>query len=218
MIQHFYDAHYDGARTAQGFPRIWEKVKGKIDDERNKEVLAHLNYQAGHAVVWRDAVNRFYHDLSRIEDDQRRVGNNTWRIEAESMTLRNYRAASANPSITASGGRAVTASGGDGTATTKLDYADGTYDVAVGYFDTNGGKARWEISLNDNKFGEWVGDNEDRLFHASSTALDGTTAARVTFRGVQIKRGDTLKIVGKPGGNEAAPLDYVAIVPPGGLD
>ena len=218
VIQHMYDAHYAGAKTAQGFPLAWERVKGKIDNERYEEVLAHLNYQAGHAVVWREAINRFYYDLSKVEDSQRRVGNTTWRIEAESMTLKNYRTASANPSIAASGGRAVTTSGGEGTATAKLAFPDGTYDIAVGYFDVSGGKARWEISLNDKKIGEWVGDNEDRLFHASSNALDGTTAARITFRGVQVKTGDTLKIVGKPGGNEAAPLDYVAVIPPGGYD
>src|SRR3569833_606519 len=219
VIQHFYDAHYDGARTAQGFPIAWERLKGRFDDERYTDVLAHLAYQAGHAVVWRDAINRFYHDLSRIEDQARRVVNNrTWRIEAEAMTLKNYRAVGVSPSIAASGGRAVTASGGDGTASARHDFPDGTYDVSVGYFDVSGGKARWEVYLNDNKVGEWVGDNESRQFHASSGSLDHNTAARVTFRGVQVKKGDTVRIVGRPNGSEAAPLDYISFIPPGEVD
>ncbi|KAH8891248.1 alpha-glucuronidase A [Thozetella sp. PMI_491] len=218
VIQHFYDAHYEGAKTAQGFPIAWESLQGKMDDDRFKSILAHLSYQAGHAIVWRDAINRFYHDLSRTEDGNRRVGNGTWRIEAESMTLKNYRAASANPSIAASNGKLVTASGGEGTATAKLDFPDGKYDIAVGYFDVNGGKAHWEAYINEDKIGEWTGDNEDRLFHATSNGLDGNTAARITFREVSVKNGDTIRIVGKPNGNEAAPLDYVAIIPPGGSD
>ncbi len=63
-----------------------------------------------------------------------------------------------------------------------------------------------------------MGDNESRLFHASSQSLDHNTAARITFRGVQIKKGDSVRISGRPNGNEAAPLDYIAIIPPDGVD
>jgi alpha-glucuronidase len=219
VIQHFYDAHYDGARAVKSFPLTWMTLKGKLDDDRYASVLGHLEYQAGHAGVWRDAINRFYHDLSRIEDTAGRVGNGTWRLEAESMTLKNYRSATPSLSIAASGGRLVTSSGsGEATASATLSFPDGTYDITVAYFDVSGGKATWTVYLNDNKIGTWIGNNEDTLLHAPSSSLDGSTAARITFRGVTVKKGDTIKIAGNANGNEAAPLDYVAFIPPGGWE
>ena len=105
-----------------------------------------------------------------------------------------------------------------GTATTKLGFASGTYDLAVNYFDLVGGRAHWHVYLNANSIGEWIGDHEDTLGHAVSATLDGHTATRITFKGVKIEKGDTLKIVGTPDGAERAPLDYVAVLPPGVVD
>ncbi|KAG9194739.1 alpha-glucuronidase [Alternaria panax] len=48
VIQHFYDAHYEGAATAQEFVGQWESLKGKIDDERHEHVLFRQIFQAGH--------------------------------------------------------------------------------------------------------------------------------------------------------------------------
>lgn len=41
VIQHFYDAHYAGAETAQGFVGMWEGLRGRpgIDAQRFEEVL-----------------------------------------------------------------------------------------------------------------------------------------------------------------------------------
>ena len=56
VIQSIYDSHYDGAQTAEGYPAQWESLKGRIDDQRFAAVLEQLQYQAGQAQVWRDAV------------------------------------------------------------------------------------------------------------------------------------------------------------------
>jgi alpha-glucuronidase len=105
-----------------------------------------------------------------------------------------------------------------GTATTKINFASGTYDLAVNYYDFYGGQSQWQVYLNDKKVGEWVGNSEDVYSHTPSIYLDGHSAIRVTFRGVKVKKGDTLRIVGKPDGFEPAPLDYVSFLPEGIVD
>jgi len=220
VIQHFYDAHYSGAETAQTFVTLWESLKGKIDSERYNDVLFRLIYQAGHSIVWRDAINDFYHNLSGIPDEARRVGHHPWRVEAESMTLSGYKPYRVSPFETASNATAIvtTTNSTVGTATTRLEYPSGAYDLAVNYYDLIGGKARWQVYLNDRLLGQWVGNNEDTLGHAPSIYIDGHSATRITFRGVRIRKGDVLKIVGTPDGIEPAPLDYVAVLPPGVVD
>lgn len=213
VMQHFYDAHYAGAETAQTFAPLWQTLKGKVDDERFDHVLYRLKYQAGHSIVWRDAICTFYNKLSGIADEKGRFGEYPWRIEAESMTLSGYRATSVTPAETASGGRAITVSSGTGTASTKLKFPSGTYDVAVNYFDVNPGKARWQIAVNDKTIGEWQGDIESKLGKDPSDKLDGHSAARITFPNVTIAQGDTVKITGSPNGNEGAPLDYISFLP-----
>jgi alpha-glucuronidase len=105
-----------------------------------------------------------------------------------------------------------------GTASLKLGFPSGTYDLAVNYFDLVGGSAQWQVFLNNKSVGEWIGDHEDTLGHAVSAKLDGHTASRITFKGIEAQKGDVLKIVGIPDGTDRAPLDYVAVLPPGVID
>lgn len=220
VIQHFYDEHYTGAETAHNFVTMWESLKGKIDSERYNDVHFLLTYQAGHSIVWRDAINNFYWRKSGIADKKGRVSSHPFRVEAESMTLTGYEPIAVTPFHTASNYTAIVTSSSTtaGVATTKLKFPTGTYDLAVGYFDIIRGKARWKVYLNDRVVGEWRGDNEDKLGHWPSEFLDGHSATRVTFHGVKVKKGDTLKIVGTPDGPELAPVDYVALLPRGIID
>lgn len=219
VIQHFYDAHYTGANTAQAFVKQWESLQDKIDSEIYEHVLYRQIFQAGHAIVWRDAISNFYWNLSGIADTAKRVGNHPWRIEAESMLLDGYSIVPVTPFEAASNYTAViTTSNTTGTATTTLGFPAGVYDLAVNYFDVVGGRAKWTVFVNEKEIGEWRGDHEDTLGHAVSSSLDAHTASRVTFKGVQIQKGDVLKIVGVPDGAERAPLDYVVLLPPGVVD
>ena len=220
VIQHFYNAHYAGAATAQSFVPMWQSLKGKVDDERYNDVLFRQVYQAGHSIVWRDAISEYYYNLSGIADEAERVGNHPYRVEAENMVLDGYQTFAVNPFEMASNFTAIitTSNSTAGTATAVLDFPSGTYDLAVGYYDLIGGKSHWQVSLNDQSLGEWIGNNEDTLGHVASTFLDGHSATRITFRGVTIQKGDTIKIVGTPDGIEPAPIDYVAVLPPGVVD
>ena len=73
VIQHVYDSHYDGADRARDFIAQWKALSGHIDAERYGDILARLQYQAGEAVVWRDAICNWIHRLSGIADDHGRV-------------------------------------------------------------------------------------------------------------------------------------------------
>ncbi|KAJ5734063.1 hypothetical protein N7493_002849 [Penicillium malachiteum] len=220
VIQHFYDAHYEGAANAQTFPKEWSKLKGLIDDHRFNHVAFKLEYQAGHALVWRDSVNNFYLAKCRIPDEKNRVSNYQWRIEAEDMRLSGYKIVPVTPAEAASGGKAIITESNQnpGTAMAKIPYPSGKYDIAVNYFDHTGGTSKYEIFLNNQVIGRWSGNLQEKLGHDFSEYLDGHSATRITFRGVMVESGDILKVVGEPNGTELAPLDYISILPEGIVD
>ncbi|KAJ5958363.1 Glycosyl hydrolase family 67 C-terminal [Penicillium vulpinum] len=220
VIQHFYDEHYSGAETAQTFLTQWESLRGKIDTERYNHVRHFLDYQSGHSIVWRDAINDFYYNLSGIPDQAKRVSHHPWRIEAENMKLEGYKPYTVSPFETASGSVVIvtTSNSTAGTASTEITFPSGTYDLAVNYYDVYGGQSLWKVYLNNRKIGQWIGNSEDTFSHTPSIYLDGHSAIRIKFRGIKIHKGDTLKIVGMPSGTEPAPLDYVALLPAGIVD
>lgn len=220
VIQHFYDAHYDGAGTAQTFATQWQSLRGKIDDQRFNEQLYRLIYQAGHSLVWRDAISNFYWNISGIPDAKDRVGNHPWRIEAESMTLTGYRPYAVSPFETASNYHAVVTSDNTtaGVVETQIEFPSDTYNIGVNFYDMYGGKSQYELSINDKTIAKWIGNGEDYLGHTPSIYLDGHSATRITFKDVAVEKGDVLKIMGTPDGIEPAPLDYVVFLPQGVLD
>jgi alpha-glucuronidase len=220
VIQHFYDAHYEGAATAQKFVQQWESLEGKIDTERYENVLFEQRFQAGHSLVWRDSINMFYYNLSEIPDEVNRVGNHPYRIEAEKMELAGYKPYSVSPFHTASGYYAIvtTSNTTAGTATAKVGFESGTYDVAVNYYDLIGGKAKYHLEIGNRTVGRWTGDLETKLGHAPSIYLDGHSATRITFRGVSVQQGDVVRLTGQADGIEPAPVDYISFLPPGIVD
>ncbi len=72
VVQHIYDSHYEGAQDAQAFITEWKALDGRIDGERYRDILTRFEYQAGEAMVWRDAICNWIFNLSRIADDKGR--------------------------------------------------------------------------------------------------------------------------------------------------
>lgn len=220
VIQHFYDAHYEGAAAAQTFVKQWESLKDKVDAERFEDVLFKQKFQAGHALVWRDSINQFYFNLSQIQDVSKRVGNHPYRVEAESMVLKGYKQYSVDPFHTASGGKAIVTTSNTvaGIASANVTFPSGRWDVAVNYYDIIGGRATYKLDIGNKTIGRWTGDLEDKLGHAFSTKLDGHSATRITFNNVDVRQGDLLRLTGQPNGAELAPVDYISFLPPGIVD
>jgi alpha-glucuronidase len=213
VIQQIYDAHYDGASTAATYPPTWETLRGRVDDERFMETLKLFQYQAGHAIVWRDAVSQWFFRISGIPDAQDRVGNYPNRIEAESMTSSGYISTDVNPWETASGGKAVVCKDLPiCTLTTTLNKPAGTYDIAIQYFDLRSGTSKFDLLLNDKPIAHWSA-NGTLPPAAKDAHLDGHTSARFVEHAVSLTPGDTLSLRGTPNGDEPAPVDYIEITP-----
>src|ERR1019366_8786733 len=66
VIQHIYDSHYQGEAQAAQFVDEWATLKGHIDSNLYEDMRARLEYQAGHAIVWRDAIVQYFLKLSGI--------------------------------------------------------------------------------------------------------------------------------------------------------
>ena len=75
VIQSIYDSHYEGAEAVAGYVRRWKSLEGPASTSSAiGEVLAQLEYQAGQAEVWRDAVTNWFLRASGIPDAKGRVG------------------------------------------------------------------------------------------------------------------------------------------------
>lgn len=68
VIQYIYDSHYEGVERVKQYVKDWESLRGRIDPERYQDVLAHLQYQVGQAILWRDTVCNYFYILSGIPD------------------------------------------------------------------------------------------------------------------------------------------------------
>ena len=211
LVQYVYDAHYAGAATAATYPARWQQLHGLVDDERYEEVLKLFTYQAGHSIVWRDAVDQWFARISSIPDKLGRVGHFPGRIEAESMQSDGYTIVDATPWETASNGKAVECNrSAPCTLTAKLDQPAGTYNIAVQYFDLRTGTSQYDLLLNDKLIAHWTAD---AILPPAvvDKRLDGSTSTRFTVQGISLKPSDTLVLRGTPNGEEPAPVDYIEI-------
>jgi alpha-glucuronidase len=212
VIQYIYDSHYEGADAVDAWVRSWKTLEGKVDAERYAAILKQLEYQAGQAVVWRDAVTRWFNRTSKVPDSRGRVGNYPGRLEAEAATLEGYTAAPVTPWEAGSGEGAVECKAQKCAATFNFTGVAGRYDVIVQYFDVNTGAARYNARILGSDGAakgapaEWVAD--DRF---PSRRLDGGSSTRFILPNVQLQPGDRIVVEGTPEGQETAGLDYVDV-------
>jgi alpha-glucuronidase len=210
VIQHIYDVHYEGAETAAGYVREWKSLRGRVDEQRYKEVLAQLEYQEGQSQVWRDAVNTWFWRTSGVPDAEGRAGKHPGRFEAESMALEGYAEALVTPWEGGSGGKAVACPAASCTATLRYEGRAGWYTIRVQYFDQNDGVSRFRLRVGDQVVDEWNAPN--RL---PTRKIDSSSSTRRTAPGIALRPGDPIRIEGIPDGGEKAALDYVEILPEG---
>jgi alpha-glucuronidase len=208
VIQHIYDSHYEGAEQASSLVRQWRALEGRVDHERYREVLKRLEYQAGHAIVWRDAVCNWFARVSGIPDRLGRVGHYPDRIEAESMELEGYIAVDVVPRETASGGKAIACASPAQKCSAAFHFAglEGNYEMDVQYFDQNNGKSKFRVLVGDRVVDEWIADDQ-----LPATKPGGDSSTRRQIFGLALRPGDNIQIEGVPDGEERAAVDYVRI-------
>jgi len=208
VIQYIYDSHYEGAeRAAENVPR-WQSLKGLIDDERYAAVLARLEYQAGHAIVWRDAVCNWFFRVSGIPDAKGRVGHYPGRVEAEAMQLQGYIPVDVDPPEDASGGKAVICPEPLQfcEASYRFTGAAGWYEVDVEYFDLPKGQSKFRVLVGDQEVDEWTADAQ-----LPGMKLSADSSIRRRIPGLALRPGDEIRIQGIPDTDERSPLDYLEI-------
>jgi alpha-glucuronidase len=206
VIQSIYDSHYDGAEAVEGYVRDWKTVAGHIDEQRYSEVLHQLEYQAGQAQVWRDAVSNWFLRASGIADAKGRVGNYPGRVEAEAMTLDGYSVTPVTPWEGASGGKAVACAAAKCSASFRYDGEPGWHTIRVQYFDQNNGASHYRVFVGSQLVDQWIADD-----HLPTQKIDSSSSTRRAVSGIALRKGDEIRIEGVPDGHEAAAIDYVEI-------
>ena len=206
VIQHIYDTHYEGAATAGDDARQWRALEGKIDEHRYEAVLARLEYQGGHAQVWRDSICSWFSRTSGIPDAQGRVGRYPGRVEAESMKLDGYQVVDVTPWETASGYKGVQCPSMECAATFTYQGKPGWFDLGVQYFDQMNGVSKFRLYVQEQCIAQWAADDS-----IPAKKMDGHSSTRKLIRGVALRPGDTIRVVGVPDEGERAGLDYVEI-------
>jgi alpha-glucuronidase len=236
VIQYIYDSHYRGAAEAAELGTEWATVKGRINDKLYQEVRARLEYQVGHAIVWRDAIVQYFLKQSGIPDDQGHAGHFPGRLEAEDARLTGYKVIDITPWEDASGGKAVVCGDlpaiafhpGDvspsaapvpisrieavphAPCSAEWTYtgAAGRFNVAVQFFDLPGGVAHFTLNINGHPAADWLADAT-----LPSRRPNGDNSTRHTARDVDLKPGDVLSLQGDPDKNDPAALDYIELTP-----
>ncbi len=210
VIQYIYDSHYEGAAAVEQYVEQWKMLRGLVDEERFRQVMAMLQYQAGQAEVWRDAVNTWFHRASHIDDAAGRVGHYPGRTEVEAMSLDGYTVRDVTPYEDASGGQAVGCPAHNGSCSASMKFAGtaGWYNLRVQYFDQSNGASHYRVFLGKQLIDEW----DANLQLPRAIRLDSTSSTRRLIPAVALRPGDEIRIEGHPDGGEVAGLDYVEIV------
>jgi alpha-glucuronidase len=208
VIQQIYDSHYQGAERTDEMYHQWQSLRGRIDDERFNAVLRRLEYQAGHSIVWRDAVCNWFARNSGIPDAQDRVGHYPGRIEAEEMHLEGYRIFTIVPSEAASGGKGVecVVAARPCVAAFNFGGAAGRYAVDVRYFDQNNGISKFRVFSGNQLVAEWSANDD-----LPATIPNADSSTRYRISGLALQTGIEIRIEGFPDNQEHAALDYIEI-------
>ncbi len=207
VIQHIYDSHYEGAKQAADFVLQWKSLEHYLPADTYADVLTRLEYQAGHAIVWRDAISDWFFNTSGISDAEGRVGNHPGRIEAEAMQLKNYAPMNVTPWEDASRGKGIECVGNSGCeASFVFNGSAGAYEMDVQYFDQNNGESKYRIFVGNRQVDEWTAHD-----HLPAKKPGGDSSTRHRIYGLTLSPGDQIRIEGIPDGEEHAPLDYVEL-------
>lgn len=73
VIQHIYDAHFEGFAKVEKFIALWKSLEGKVDEASFLNVRERLEEQLRSAREWRDQINTYFYRKSGIGDEKGRL-------------------------------------------------------------------------------------------------------------------------------------------------
>jgi len=146
-----------------------------------------------------------------VVDNDRPPASTSIRIEAEKVTLTNYRLESG---ISAASGRTVISlNGGTTTETGSASYTftgpSGTYDVILGYYDEKDGVSNLQVFKGTTALANFMVDQN----RGSTLALAQTLVPRKIAKGLKINQGETITITGTENSGEPVRVDYIEFIP-----
>ena len=108
-----------------------------------------------------------------------------------------------------SGGTIIRRDGkGEHSAATTFEGADGTYDIALNYFDENDGESSFMFKLNGVELTSWVWDED--LGHS---VANKDTLTQHVIEDVRLEKGDRLVLIGEDDGGEPLRVDSLDFTP-----
>ena len=171
---------------------------------------ARLEYQAGHAIVWRDAIVQYFLKLSGIPDEKGRAGNFPGRLEAEDARLTGYKVIDVTPWEDASRGKAVSCEGQQSCT------AEWTYNGQARHASTSPSSTsicRAELRTSRSASTASRGDTWAADANLPSNRPNGDNSTRHTAHEVTLKPGDVIRVEGRPDKDDPAALDYIEVQP-----
>jgi len=84
----------------------------------------------------------------------------------------------------------------------------GRYNIAVQYFDLQGGTAQFNLKINGHPADSWPANAT-----LPSRRPNGDNSTRRTIPNLALKPGDTIRVEGVPDKTDPAALDYIEITP-----
>jgi len=239
VIQHIYDSHYEGAAQAANLLDEWSTLKQKIDPSLYEDIRSRLDYQAGHAIVWRDAIVQYFLKLSSIPDEKGRAGHYPGRLEAEDARLTGYKVIDITPWEDASRGKAILCpfpkepSNEAGTKVTGLSpyinraetsgaSAPEGMRTCTAEWTYTGQPGRYNIAIQyfdlpggTARFTLAINNKPVSTWQADanlpSTRPNGDNSTRHTIQSVDLSPGDIVSIQGTPDASDPAALDYIEL-------
>jgi len=73
LLQHIYDAHFEGVEDVESFIRTWDELEPMLHESVFQSVAARLQRQLVNAHEWRDVINTFFFRKSGVPDEQGRL-------------------------------------------------------------------------------------------------------------------------------------------------
>ena len=183
-------------------------AEGQVDPTLYDDVRARLEYQAGHAIVWRDAIVQYFLKQSGIPDAKGRAGHYPGPHGSGDARLTGYKAIDVTPWEDASGGKAVTCDPVHRAARPSgpTPVRQAASMLQLQYFDLQGGVAKFALSVDGKQVGAWTADGT-----IPSRRPHGDNSVRHTVRSLELKPGDVLRVGRLAGWEDAAALDYVEV-------